>query len=97
MTNRYQNGDEVRVFGTFTSTGGTALDPTVVRCRYQPPGSTTVTRTYSGTTHIVRSSTGSYYLDIVANVRGVWRYRWDSSGSGRAASEGQFIVEPGLI
>ena len=97
MSNVYQNGDKVRIFGTFQSTGGTALDPTVVRARYQPPGSTTVTRTYSGTTHVVRTGTGQFYLDIPVNVRGVWRYRWDSSGAGKAASEAQFIVEPGLV
>jgi len=97
MNNVYDNGDVVRVFGTFTSTGGTPVNPTAVRAKYRPPGSTLVTLTYGASTRVVRSSTGNYYVDIEANARGVWRYRWDSSGVGKAAQEGQFIVKPGLL
>lgn len=97
--NSYENGDRVRVFGTFTDTTGSGanIDPTAVRFKYQPPGSTTVTRTYGASTHIVKSTTGAYYVDLVPTVRGIWRTRWDSSGVGTAASESQFTVKPGLV
>lgn len=97
MSDVFDNGDVVRVFGTFTSTGGTAVDPTAVRMRYRAPGSTLVTLTYGGSTRVVKSGTGNYYVDIQANKRGVWRYRFDSSGAGKAAEEKQFTVRPGLI
>ena len=97
MTNTYDKGDLVRVFGTFASTAGAALDPTSVKFRYQPPGSTTVTLVYNTSTRVVKSAVGSYYVDVQADTRGVWRYRWQSSGAGRAAHESQFTVKPGLI
>ena len=95
--NVYQVGDKVRIFGTFASTAGAAVDPTVVRFKIRVPGSTLTTFTYSTSqTAIVRSSTGAYYKDHTVTVRGMHRFRWDSSGVGRAAEEGQFLVEGGI-
>ena len=96
--NVYQVGDKVRVFGTWTSTAGAVVDPTALRLRYRVPGSTVTVFTYSTSqSNIVRISTGAYRADIVTTVRGLHRYRWDSSGTGTAAEEGQFRVEGGLI
>jgi hypothetical protein len=41
---------------------------------------------------LVRSSTGVYYVDISANLEGVWRWNWTSTGTGAASTEGQFAV-----
>ena len=98
MANTYDRGSRVRVFGTFTSTGGTVVDPTAVRLKYRAPGSTMTTLTYStSSTGVVRVSTGVYRSDVTVNVEGEWLYQWDSSGAGRASGEKRFRVRPGLV
>jgi len=98
MSNTYDRGSRVRVFGTFRSTGGTVADPTSVRFRYRSPGSTLVTLTYStGGTDVTRSSTGVYYSDVDVEKEGTWVYQWDSSGLIRASRDKRFRVRPGII
>ncbi len=98
MANSYDEGNKVRVFGTYKSTGGSVADPTVVRLKYRKPGSTMATLTYStsSTSSITRISTGAYRADLVADTEGEWLYQWDSSGAIRASAEKIFRVEPGL-
>jgi hypothetical protein len=94
MANTYDVNENVRLFATFRSTAGTPTDPTVVRFKYQSPGSTTVTRTYP--TSITRSSTGVYYSDLTVSTAGQWIYQWDSSGVVRSSYEKSFRVRPGI-
>lgn len=95
--NVYEKGDVVRVKANFASTGGAALDPTAVTFSYQYPNASVVELVYGSSTRVVKTGTGAYYVDVDADIRGVTRWRWDSTGSGKAAHEGQFTVKAGLV
>lgn len=88
----YDNGDLVRVTGTFTNTSGTKINPAAVYFKIMTPEGTVTTYQYGVDGQVVRSATGIYYCDVDANEPGTWRYRWYSTGSGQAAAEGEFTV-----
>lgn len=92
MPNYYPNGATVRIFAKYRvrnsdQSQGALTNPTTVIFSYQNPDGTEVSKTYPDT--ILRPTTGIYYLDFVANVAGIWRWRTDGDGS---VEEGQFEV-----
>jgi hypothetical protein len=90
----FDTGDEVRVKTTFSDSSGTATDPTAILFKFANPSGTTTTYTYGVDAELVRDATGVYYVDIDCNEAGAWRWRFYSTGTGQAADEGFFIVEP---
>lgn len=96
-TNAYDIGNVVRCYGTFTDAAGAAVDPTVVKIIYQDPAGKMITKTYLDGTAIVKDSPGHYRCDIDAAQSGDWYYRWYSTGTGQAASEGQFKVKQSIL
>ena len=92
MASVYGKGDLIRVTGTFSDSGGTAIDPTAVIFKYKPPSSSTVTLTYGVDGELVRSATGVYYADISATESGVWWHEFSSTGTGQAVDESYFEV-----
>jgi RPA family protein len=89
----YDKGDLVRVTGTFTNAAGTAIDPTMVKFQVLNPAGTTTTYTYGVDAALVKSAVGVYYVDISADVTGIYYYRFYSTGTGQAADEGQFTSD----
>lgn len=92
----YDIGDLVRITGTFTNAGGTAIDPsgTVLFTVVKPDNVTTV-YTYGSGTDVVKASTGVYYVDVPASIAG--RYHWRSAATGAVgtgADETWFDVGP---
>jgi hypothetical protein len=87
----YDVGDTVRLLANFSDTGGSPHDPTSVSIMYRAPSSieTTVTTTSTDITH---PSTGAYFLDIVIDSAGTWRWRASSTGSLVSAGESVFVV-----
>lgn len=92
MANTYDKGDLVRNTGTWTDAAGAAVDPTTVVFKYTDPGGVTMTLTYSTDPEVVRSSTGIYYVDVSIDEVGRWITRWESTGTGQAAGEGEFYI-----
>lgn len=93
MASTYDVGDEVRCTGTFTESDGTVRNPSSVFFSFSAPSDTSATTyEYGVDTDIVRASTGVYYVDLDIDEAGVWRYRWYSTGTGRAADEAYFHV-----
>jgi len=92
MASEYDNGDLVRVTGTFTNAAGAAVDPTAVLFKVKAPNGQTTTYTYGTDAALVKESTGVYYVDVNANQSGKWRVRWYSTGTGQAATEDFFTV-----
>jgi hypothetical protein len=90
--NVYQRGDLVRVTGIFTDIAGQLIDPTTVRFKATKPSGALLDYTYPTT--IVKTSTGNYHVDINADQSGKWLYRWENSGTGQAAEQSCFEVEP---
>lgn len=88
----YDNGDLVRITGTFTNSAGTAVDPAAVYCQIMSPAGTITAYQYGVDVALVKSSTGVYYVDVDANAPGKWRYRFYATGTGQSADEGDFVV-----
>ena len=91
--NQYSKGDLVRCSAAFATSAGAATDPTSVRFQVRNPAGTTTEYVYGTDAQLVRSSAGSFYVDVNANMVGTWRYRFYSTGTGQAADEGAFKVK----
>lgn len=92
--NTYDVGDLVRVSGEFKASGGALSDPTVVYVKYKDPSGNETTKQYGVDAAVVKDATGQYHLDIDVDEAGTWYYRWYSTGTGQAAKEVEFIVDP---
>lgn len=95
--NGYVLGNLVRVSVTFVNSVGAAVDPATVKLQVCPPAGATTTYTYGADAAVVKAATGSYYLDVDANTIGEWSFRWYSIGSGQAAAESGFVVQPSVF
>lgn len=70
------------------------IDPTTVLLRiYQPDGTET---TYS-TVNFTHPSTGLYQKNIVPDLTGIWRYRWQGIGTANVTFEKLFEVRPSVF
>ena len=89
MGNRYDQGDLVRVIGTWTDplNSDTPIDPTAVNLSVKTPAGVVTTYVYGVDGEVVKSSTGVYYSDISLSEGGTWTYRWWSTGTRQAAEE----------
>lgn len=90
--NQYDVGDLVRVAGVFTDADGVAIDPATVAFKLKKPDRSITTYLYGIDLQLVKDSTGNYRVDISADVKGTYKYRWYSTGNGQAAGESQFEV-----
>jgi len=95
MASTYDVGDLVRTSVTFTSTAGTAADPSgTIRFGWKNPAgiSTFTASTGTGSTDINKSTTGVYFYDLVTTGRGVYWTRFESTGDIVTAEEAYFLV-----
>ena len=91
--NTYLIGNAARASVRFiNATTGAATDPTTVVLRVKDPVLTVTVYTYGVDAILVKDSVGNYHLDIPLNSAGVWRYRWEGTGTNQAAAESQFTV-----
>ena len=79
--NQYQRGDLVRTTATFTNLGGTATDPTTVTATVTNPAGSATAYVYGTDAALVKSATGVYYVDVDANLAGLWASRWVGTGA----------------
>lgn len=94
--NTYDNGDLVRCTGNF-QTGGVDVDPTTVSFKFKTPAGVVTTYTYPASAQLVKDSTGDYHVDLSANEDGQWWFRFESTGTGQAASEQAFYVKSEVV
>lgn len=90
--NVYDIGDQVRAQTVFKNAAGTATDPSGVTVRVHEPDGTATTYTYGTDAEVVKSATGTYYIDITPDAAGAWSYRWAGTGSLVGAEETAFAV-----
>lgn len=81
-------GDVLRLFANFTDIDSVALDPGSLQVFVKDPDGIIAMYAYPG--NIIKTSVGSYYLDINVTKVGTWFYRWESSGQGQCAAERTF-------
>lgn len=95
--NEYDVGDVVRVQGVFKNAAGTTVDPGTITFKYQAPDGTITTYVYGTDPEVYKSSTGTYYCDILTSDEGRYSCRWAGSVSNAAAGERYFIVKESVF
>lgn len=88
MGSTYDIGDTVRLTVTYTNTGGNPIDPTTITFHKLTPDGTTS----SQTTGITNPSSGTHYLDVVTTGKGLYEYRFSSTGTITQTAAGWFSV-----
>lgn len=88
--NRYDVGDQVRLWGVFKNLAGADADPDTIICKHQDPSGNETTITYP--TGMTKASTGRYYVDLTIDEAGTWYYRFNGTGAIIAAGEQSFIA-----
>lgn len=93
MTSTYDRGDLVHLTGTFRDINGTLQDPTAVTFKARSPSGAVTTLVYGSDAAVVRASAGIYTVDLSLTEDGLWTYRWESTGTGQAAAEGDLFAK----
>ena len=78
--NQYQRGDLVRTSAAYTNSGGTATDPGTVRASITNPAGSVTAYLYGTDAALVKDSTGTYHVDTVCSLAGLWVAEWTSAG-----------------
>ena len=100
MPSTYDIGDIVRAIGTYTDTGGAVGDPTTVNFLIDTPTSTspttfTRTSTDAGVVgSINKESTGVYFHEFNATGKGLYEWRFTSTGVMQASGESWASIRP---
>ena len=87
----YRKGQGVRLSVAFTTTAGSAADPTTVSLGVKAPGGAVSTYTYA-LAQVSKGGTGSYFKDLAGTVAGIYYWRWVGAGALDAVGEGEFLV-----
>lgn len=86
-------GDVYRASVSFVDEDGVAADPSAITFRWRKPDGTRSSYVYGTDAELVKSSTGSYYVDLDLDQAGVWTYRFEGTGGdAKAAEEDKFTV-----
>mgnify|MGYP001579977939 CR=1 len=93
MASSYEIGDQVRIWGTFTS-AGTGSDPTQVFLELATPANVVTLYGYgTAGTIIQKQGNGTYYADVVATQQGMWQYRWTGTGNIITSDMNHFYIK----
>lgn len=92
MIQLFWKGAVVRVTGSFADADGTPVDPSTVQLQYRVGGGDITTLVYGQDAGLVRDEEGEYHADIPAATPGRYYWRWESTGTGQTAEEGEFEV-----
>ena len=92
MANNYDIGDLVRMSAAFTTTSGSAADPTGLTFKLKDTTGSTATYVYGTDAALVKDSTGNYHVDYAPAAAGNYYYRFAGTGAVQAAGEELFSV-----
>jgi len=91
----YSIKSSVVLVATFTDTvTDDPVDPTTVLLRVSRPDGVQLPYTLADFTH---PSTGLYQKQLVPDLTGIWRYRWQGIGVANATFEKVFEVRPSIF
>lgn len=88
--NEYPVGNLVGVVAHF-SISGVPINPTAVWVEVQK-NDTRTQFVYGVDAEVVMLVTGTFYMNVLADVKGLYYYLWYSSGTGQAAQQKSFQV-----
>ena len=87
-------GANLRLRSDFTDDQGTLVNPASVQIYIMPPQGGQTLYVYDTDDEVDRLSTGKYYCDVVPNVSGRWRFRWEAAdGAVTVVKEGNFLID----
>ena len=89
--NYYKLGQKVRCKTAF-KVDSVLTDPTTVTCKVKNPSGTITTYVYGTDAALVKDSTGMYHVDVVANQKAQWNFRFEGTGTCTAVEESAFGV-----
>jgi len=89
----YEQGQQVRLTGTFKDVNGTATDPTAVTFKYSVNNGVVTTLVYGTDAALVKSATGVYYVDLNLTTAGTYRYGFKGAGVIDVVGEGTLVAE----
>lgn len=92
MAGTYDVGDSVRCTAKFRDENNQLADPSVVIFRYRNPAGNITSYTFGVDVQLQRHSIGVYYIDVDIDSAGSWFYRFEATGTVKAASESKFTV-----
>jgi hypothetical protein len=73
--------------------GSTLTDPTIVKFIYKKPGASIPTiLVYGVDAELVKEATGKYYVDLLLDEAGLWKWRYESIGVVDSAQQNSFTV-----
>jgi len=88
-----QIGDVVRCSGTFRDSADALVNPTTVTFKLKDPNGVVTTYVYGTNAEVLRPSTGLYVVDVEPTMAGTYKFRFSSTGTGKAAGESSFTVD----
>ena len=73
--------------------GSTLTDPTIIKFIYKKPGASSPTVLVHGVdAELVKEATGKYYVDLLLDEAGFWKWRYESMGIVDSAQQDSFSV-----
>jgi hypothetical protein len=90
----YFKGNLVRCFCYFEENGERVV-PDTVTFKIKNPNGNVSTYVYGTDDELEKDAENLFSIDIEASVPGQWFYRFESTGTGQAAFESEFIVRKG--
>lgn len=92
--NTYTADTLVRMFAVITAVlDGQLIDPTAIAAKIKAPDGTITDLS----TLIVHDSLGTFHVDYVPTVTGLFQYEWLCSGNVQLTRGAQFLVNRGLF
>jgi len=92
--NEYIKGTDVICEVKFRNAERKLADPTVVIFKSEDPNNNVVTYQFGSGTEVIKDGVGMYHVNVDANLVGEWTYRFEATGTGKAADEDKFRVLP---
>ena len=93
---QYLRGRVIRVYGSIVGDTGSAADPSRLTFTVKNPNGAETVYVYGVDGAPVRTATGAYYVDVLAEFSGRYFYRWEAT-SPTGADEGEFRVAQGAF
>lgn len=85
-------GALVRLTCLVKNSSSTLIDPGTLTFKVAAPDGEVTTYVYGTDAELARDSLGTFHVDVSVPVAGVYAYRFVSTGTGQAATEGEIEV-----
>ncbi len=84
-------GDTAHIEITFANLAGVPTNPTIVALTIQAPDNSQTTPAPTN------DSAGQYHYDLALTQSGIWRFKWQGTGTVAAVEEGEIAVKPSIL